>query len=116
MGGNFWRAPVFGVAAPDIVLLQEWQEWSQGDANSFVAEPLFADLAPEICIPERGRTLCADDGQWVWDYTSPLIDTADPTMPYGSEPEPNGNRANIGVYGNSALPAARRQWNFVLLR
>ncbi|MGB4046912.1 MAG: right-handed parallel beta-helix repeat-containing protein [Kiritimatiellia bacterium] len=111
-------APVFGVAAPDIVLLQEWQEWSQGDANSFVAEPLFADLAAGDLHPlSAGGRYVPTTGEWVWDYdTSPLIDTADPTMPYGNEPAPNGNRANIGVYGNSAF-ASRTPSNgtFVLL-
>ncbi len=34
---------------------------------------------------------------------SPLIDAADPTLPVGSEPLPNGQRANLGMWGTTEL-------------
>lgn len=40
---------------------------------------------------------------WVNDAAnSPAIDTARADAPFDREPEPNGNRANMGVYGNTA--------------
>jgi len=40
-----------------------------------------------------------------WTYTdtetSPCIDTGDPASDYTLEPEPNGNRINMGTYGNT---------------
>ncbi len=44
-----------------------------------------------------------DGSQWVSDgHTSPCIDSGDPASPYANEPAPNGGRANIGAYGNTA--------------
>ena len=44
------------------------------------------------------------------DYTlqldSFLIDQAEPSDPFDQEPAPNGGRANVGAYGNTALAAA----------
>ncbi len=39
---------------------------------------------------------------------SPCIDSGDPSSPYSDEPEPNGGRINMGVYGNTpeATPAS----------
>lgn len=54
--------------------------------------------------------LRSEAGRWdpnaqdwpVDDVTSPCIDNADPTEPVGSEPNPNGGRANMGAYGTTA--------------
>jgi hypothetical protein len=44
---------------------------------------------------------------WVTDsVTSPAIDAGDPASPYSLEPMPNGNRINMGAYGNT--PQASR--------
>jgi len=41
-------------------------------------------------------------GQWVVDaVTSPAIDKANPSTGAGSEPAPNGGRANLGAYGRT---------------
>jgi hypothetical protein len=41
-------------------------------------------------------------GAWVKDtVTSPAIDKADPAAPVGSEPMPNGNRANLGAFSRT---------------
>lgn len=40
---------------------------------------------------------------WVRDaLTSPAIDAADPAAPFSCEPSPNGGRANLGAFGNTA--------------
>jgi hypothetical protein len=42
-------------------------------------------------------------GGWVTDSQhSPAIDAGDPASPFNLEPAPNGGRANLGAYGNSA--------------
>jgi len=39
---------------------------------------------------------------WVVDEeTSPCIDAGDPDSPFGDEPEPNGDRINMGAYGGT---------------
>ena len=41
--------------------------------------------------------------QWINDTdTSPCVDAGDPTSDYSNEPTPNGNRVNIGAFGNTA--------------
>ena len=42
--------------------------------------------------------------EWFTDtvLVSSAIDAADPAAPYGLEPAPNGGRANLGCYGNTA--------------
>ncbi len=48
---------------------------------------------------ENGRW---DGAQWVNDAnTSPCIDAGDPTSDFLNEPAPNGNRINIGTFGNT---------------
>jgi len=40
---------------------------------------------------------------WVLDgHSSPCIDAADTNAPWGNEPSPNGERANMGAYGNTS--------------
>jgi hypothetical protein len=43
-----------------------------------------------------------NSGSWVMDdVTSPCIDAGDPNSPAGDEPQPNGGRINMGVYGGT---------------
>jgi len=43
-----------------------------------------------------------NNGNWVMDdVTSPCIDAGDPNSAIGDEPEPNGGRINMGVYGGT---------------
>ncbi|MCK4293155.1 MAG: hypothetical protein KAY65_08145 [Planctomycetes bacterium] len=43
------------------------------------------------------------ESNWIYDdVNSPCIDTGDPCEPIGSEPNPNGDRINIGAYGGTA--------------
>jgi len=69
-------------------------------SDNIDADPLFMDL-----------------GYWAgpdWiegDYhvypSSPTIDAGDPHSSYSNEPEPNGDRVNMGAYGNTSEAATR---------
>ncbi|TGC08293.1 disaggregatase related repeat-containing protein [Methanolobus halotolerans] len=66
------------------------------------ADPLFADLSNRDyhLKSAAGRW---SDGDWILDpVTSPAIDAGHSVSDYSNEPGPNGNRINIGRYGNTA--------------
>ena len=76
-----------------------WQ--GTGNINK---NPAFADT-------ENGDYhLKSQAGRWdtlskTWildDITSPCIDAGNPTSDFSKEPEPNGGRINMGVYGNTS--------------
>ena len=49
-------------------------------------------------------------GGWKIDAAhSPAIDAADPASPFNLEPAPNGGRANLGAYGNTAEASKSRK-------
>lgn len=109
---------LFGIRETGLTDLNAWQAANPGDTNSFEANPLFADLAGGDLHPQSagGRYVPATSNFVVDAETSPLVDTADPFHPYAQESAPNGNRANLGVYGNT--PQASRtpaEGTFVLL-
>ncbi len=101
-------SPAWGIASRSSVNLSEWQEWSRADSNSMAADPRFADLAEGDLHPKSagGRYSVALDDFVLDSVSSPLLDAADPLIPWDEETEPNGSRANIGVYGNT--PEASR--------
>jgi hypothetical protein len=91
--------------------------WSgEGNINT---DPLFANPVywdPTMSDDFSGNSRVAGDyhlksraGRWdpnsdswiVDDVTSPCIDAGDPNSPVGDEPQPNGGRINIGVYGGT---------------
>ncbi len=64
--------------------------------------PLFADIAHADyhLLSQTGRFT---DSVWVSDTQhSPAIDTGDPASDYSKETAPNGNRVNLGCYGNTS--------------
>jgi len=80
-----------------------WSGFSQlSGAGNISVDPLFADAA------NSDFHLKSQSGRWngiTWvkdDVTSQCIDAGDPGDDYSNEPSPNGNRINIGVYGNTA--------------
>jgi hypothetical protein len=95
----------YGVTEASFVDLPTWREWSGCDTHSLMGDPLFADLAGGDLHPmSQGGRYSPVSGTWTNDMiTSPLIDTADPSYPYSAEPSPNGNRADMGIWGNHAL-------------
>jgi hypothetical protein len=83
------------------------QEAWAGTGN-FSADPLFANAANNDyhLRSSAGRFDPAANsgaGGWVLDAAdSPAIDAANPAAPFANEPAPNGGRANLGAYGNTA--------------
>lgn len=80
-----------------------WGGFAQlsGSGNISV-DPLFADSvqADFHLKSEYGRW---NGTNWVNDeVTSPCINAGDPLDDYALEPSPNGNRINMGTYGNTA--------------
>jgi hypothetical protein len=109
---------LFGVQEIAIDNLRAWRAANPSDANSLEADPRFADLAGGDLHPRSagGRYAPAADEFVLDEDTSPLIDAADPAAPRDQESAPSGDRANLGVYGNT--PHASRtpaDGSFVLL-
>ena len=111
--------PVFGLSSISLENLGAWAVTNLSDGDSFSADPLFGDLENGDLHPKSagGRYRPATgtfepDGE-----TSPLIDAADPAMPFVLEPSPNGGRANLGIYGNDpqASWASPSHASYVLL-
>ena len=48
------------------------------------------------------RFVNPENGDFHLQWGSPCIDAGDPTSDYSNEPEPNGDRINMGAYGNTA--------------
>ena len=70
------------------------------DNNTLHQDPLFTDPPDDFHLKSQiGRW---NGSAWVKDnVTSPCIDEGDPEDDYSKEPEPNGDRINIGAYGNT---------------
>jgi hypothetical protein len=63
---------------------------------------LFVDEAADD-YHEKSTAGHFHDGAFVLDtVTSPTIDRADPAASFANEPAPQGNRANLGIYGDTA--------------
>ena len=94
--------PTYGVGSTPLAHLGAWAAWNSSDSNSLAADPLFADLAGGDLHPRSaGGRYVPEEGGFVPDEeTSPLIDAADPLLPFDQEPGNNGGRANLGTYGN----------------
>ncbi|AKB84301.1 right-handed parallel beta-helix repeat-containing protein [Methanococcoides methylutens] len=72
-----------------------------GSTTDIHVDPLFADSsALDYHLKSTGGRW-SDDG-WIFDtVSSPLLDAGHPESDYSSEPASNGNRINIGRYGNT---------------
>ena len=84
------------------IIFNDIQGGRTGQGN-FSVDPLFVD--PENrdyhLISAAGRW-DPDGKRWVTDaLTSPCIDAGDPDFPVAGEPEPHGNRINMGAYGGT---------------
>jgi hypothetical protein len=73
-----------------------------GDGNISL-EPLFADTAnSDFHLKSAfGRWDPAAEDWIMDDVTSPAIDAGDPDSSYANEPQGNGDRINLGMYGNT---------------
>jgi len=68
------------------------------------SDPLFADAAnDDFHLKSKNGRFDPVTGQFVNDDVhSPAIDAGNPASDYSNEPQPNGSRVNLGVYGNTA--------------
>jgi len=94
-------AQVARASSTDYATLADWQGYNSQDANSLDADPLFADPAGfDFHLKSKGGRY--DGGTWVPDIVhSPAIDAGYTNSPHGEEPAPNGDRINIGRFGNT---------------
>jgi L-ascorbate metabolism protein UlaG (beta-lactamase superfamily) len=100
------------------------ESWLWGERN-INTDPLFADTGYWANVNDANNFVEPNDPNAVWidgdyhlrsqagrwdpvseswvvdDVTSPCIDTGDPNSPVGDEPEPNGDRINMGAYGGT---------------
>lgn len=74
------------------------------DGGNIDVNPLFAGKGDFHLQSRAGRFNSSLDGPlWIFDeYTSPCIDTGNPNNDVEYEPEGNGNRRNMGVYGGTS--------------
>lgn len=104
-------AAIASISSP-VDHLGAWQFYAGQDRRSTAAEPRFGN-------PEQGDFHLRSDvpgGRfdpfqqvWVTDFDhSPLIDAGDPSWSAALEPSPNGGRADIGMYANTAEASLSR--------
>ena len=78
-----------------------YQSATGQDTNSIQENPRFAYPA-NADFHLRSLFGRCNGSAWIYDtVTSPCIDAGDPADEFYNEPPPNGDRINIGAYGNS---------------
>ena len=104
MGGNGLYVEVYsGVTIRNSIF------WGNGGDDFFVdgtSRITATYTLAEEALPGVGN-LAVDPGfanpaQDDYHLHSPAIDVGDPSADFSREPQPNGNRANLGAYGNTA--------------
>lgn len=80
--------------------------------HCLVADPLFVDSGNANFHLRSVTGHCEVSGgktNWVKDtFHSPAIDFASPSASFANEPKPNGGRANVGLYANTAQASKSR--------
>jgi len=91
----------FGIQFENVA---RWARDRAQDVHSLTHDPGFHDApgADFHLLSQAGRFdplsgTVTNDAE-----SSLLIDSGDPTVPFGQEPLPNGGRVNIGLYGNTS--------------
>lgn len=94
-----------GYSQGDCTTLAEWRRNTRQDAHSLVKDPLFVDVSTgNFHLRSQGGYYDAITGRWGLDIvTSPGVDRGDPLCMSDIEGPPNGDRINIGAYGNTHL-------------
>jgi Ca2+-binding RTX toxin-like protein len=86
--------------------LSNWNHALGFDRHSLLADPLFVDVDGadnRLGFDAATGTDKSADDNFLLQTMSPAIDRAGPLAWYLREPAPNGNRANLGAYGNTPL-------------
>ena len=85
--------------------IPQWTAFSTQDLYSVNVDPLFADAAANDFHPQSpyGRFDPASNAYVTGDaQLSYLVDAGPPSYAYALEPDPNGGRRNMGLYGDTA--------------
>jgi L-ascorbate metabolism protein UlaG (beta-lactamase superfamily) len=87
-------------------LLADIGHWADVNDPNIIVEPNDPNavwIDGDYHLKSEGGRLDQVSKSWIVDdVTSPCIDAGDPNSPVGDEPEPNGGRINMGVYGGTA--------------
>ncbi|MBP7828581.1 MAG: right-handed parallel beta-helix repeat-containing protein [Kiritimatiellae bacterium] len=117
---NYYLANDASLAEYEDTVYEKLFQWNQRtlqDLNSLSVDPLFADAAGDDYHLRSVAGRWVPGAGWTNDLEhSLLIDTGAPDSPYALEPEPNGSRRNIGLYGNTgeASKGLTNQWLLAL--
>jgi hypothetical protein len=97
-----WGNTPVQIEGEAIVSYSNIQGGLPGEGNIDV-DPLFADPDNgDYHLKSQAGRWEPNDGRWTMDdVTSPCIDAGDPRSDYSAEPQPNGQRINIGAYGGT---------------
>ena len=96
--------------------LYDWQSFSGNDMHSVGSEPLMADAeGGDYHLRSVAGRYDAVAGKWVKTdkETSRLIDLGAANSAWSAEPNPNGSRANIGVFGGTSEASKSALTNFI---
>jgi hypothetical protein len=89
--------------------LRSWQLAFGHDFRSDISDPLFANRAAGDFHLRSQAGRYQDGTGYVLDgVTSWAIDKGNPAMNPGAEPQPNGNRINLGAYGGTEYASKGR--------
>ncbi|NCC49672.1 MAG: hypothetical protein EOM20_00515 [Spartobacteria bacterium] len=93
--------------------LYDWVRFVTQDVHSLAHNPVF--VAPtnyRLRTATTGALQVSASGMWT--NHSPSIDTGPPGMDFSLEPLPNGNRVNMGAYGNTTNASQSLSSDWVL--
>ncbi len=89
LGGSRHGVQLYHCNMPTYCCIDRWKRGGLGNISHC---PYFVD---------------ADKGDYHLQSWSPCIDAGDPVSLFSEEPEPNGGRINLGVYGNTPEAASK---------
>jgi parallel beta-helix repeat protein len=95
----------------DYATLADWKAFTGVETHSLSRDPLFVG-ATNGDFHLQSTAGSYHGGSWLGDLAnSPCVDAGQPTSAASNEPVPNGNRVNLGAFGNTAqaskTPAGR---------
>lgn len=117
-------AQIASVYGQQYERMPQWVTMMEEDRHSLSVDPLFADPENGDYHPRsiygRFDPSVGANGQWVNDTpdanlpdVSPLIDLGGRNSSWGNEPQPNGGRRNIGIYGDTWQASKSRETAWV---
>ncbi|MDD4737285.1 MAG: hypothetical protein PHP44_14405, partial [Kiritimatiellae bacterium] len=98
--------------------LSVWSKLTGLDAFSLSVDPQFASVTNS----DFHLKTEVEDGRYIWGggysaedtVTSPLIDAGDPASTFTNEPDYNGGRINMGMWGNTVQASKRERVDLAL--